>query len=133
MRTSQLLRRIKVCSVACLPLVATAQAATKTWMGSVTGNWSVAGNWTGGVPGNGDTAVIATDLSNSLPFTVTYDVDGSGLTLNELDLSADTSGDTIAAATLSISATTLIATTENIGGYVTQSNGSPRHGLGVIA
>src|SRR5689334_4007158 len=31
-------------------MASSAQAATKTWTGAIDGQWSVAGNWAGGVP-----------------------------------------------------------------------------------
>jgi hypothetical protein len=40
----------------CLP--AALWAADRTWTGAVSTNWATAGNWTGGVPGAGDRAII---------------------------------------------------------------------------
>src|ERR1043165_3893812 len=56
-----------------------AAAATRTWTNSAGGNWSVAGNWDGGVsvPSNGDALVFPAFggsyfMQNDLPNT-TYD------------------------------------------------------------
>ena len=53
-------------------------AGTKTWKGGASGDWNVDQNWEGGVPGTGDTAVIA-DASVNLPEAVSiYHLDLSG-------------------------------------------------------
>lgn len=51
--------------------------ATTYWTGTSSGAWSTAGNWTNGVPGNGDTAIF--------PRTATRSV-SSGLDQNTIDL-----------------------------------------------
>ena len=38
--------------------------ATKTWTGSVSADWFTAGNWTGGIPGTTDDAVIGTTTTS---------------------------------------------------------------------
>ena len=47
-------------------LPASGFAATRTWDGSVSNDWTVAGNWDTGVPGAGDTAVIPNATTDPL-------------------------------------------------------------------
>lgn len=54
-----------------LTLGSTARASTRSWKDSVTGDWSVATNWVGGVPAVGDTArinngTVTLDLSQTV-------------------------------------------------------------------
>jgi hypothetical protein len=88
-------------------------------------NWSVAGNWSAGVPGAGSDASISE--ADGVSRTVNYDYTGSPVTLNSLTV--DLTGGTGAATnTLSIADNDLTTTAaENIGlngsGTVDQSGG----------
>lgn len=50
-----------VCFLTCLLTAFTVSAADKTWTGAASdNNWNNAANWSGGLPGTGDKAIIAT-------------------------------------------------------------------------
>ena len=67
-----------------------AEAATRTWTGTTSGSWSVAGNWGGTAPVTGDNLVFpvgASNLSNTNDFTEntifnSITLSGSGYTLS---------------------------------------------------
>ena len=80
-------------------IVVTCTSSPKTWTGAVSDLWSVAGNWEGGVPADGDRLVFPDDaaadrsLTNDLAsgldvYDMTFSGDGYTITGNDIDLSA---------------------------------------------
>lgn len=70
-----------------------ALASTHTWTGAVNQNWSVAGNWTGGVPVTGESGGTVV----SFPAGSTSTMDISGLVVDQIDFTG--SGSTISGST----------------------------------
>lgn len=98
-------------------------AATDSWIVG-TGNWSVGGNWSSGVPGNGTTVNFVE--SDGTSRTITYDYAGTAVTLGILTI--DQTGTGSPTNTLSMSANTLSAAAEVVGNSgnaaITQSGGN---------
>jgi len=65
-------------------VVVTVVTSSKQWTGSTNNLWSVAGNWTGGVPASGNNVVFPAGASN-----VANTNDLSGLTLSTVDITAN--------------------------------------------
>ena len=70
-----------------------ALASTHTWTGAVNQNWSVAGNWTGGVPSTGESGGTIVDF----PAGSTSTMDISGLVVDQINFTG--SGSTISGST----------------------------------
>jgi autotransporter-associated beta strand protein len=70
-----------------------ARASTHTWTGVVNQNWSVAGNWTGGVPTTGESGGTVV----SFPAGSTSTMDISGLVVDQINFTG--SGSTISGST----------------------------------
>ncbi len=70
-----------------------ALGSTHTWTGAVNQNWSVAGNWTGGVPSTGESGGTIVDF----PAGSTSTMDISGLVVDQINFTG--SGSTISGGT----------------------------------
>jgi hypothetical protein len=68
-------------AAACLCPLATFAQCNTSWQGGASGNWSVSGNWTSGVPANNNTCISTAHSA------VVLDVNGttSDLTLDSTD------------------------------------------------
>jgi fibronectin-binding autotransporter adhesin len=87
-RRQRLVQVIEAAAV--LAALAPASALAQSW-NTGSGNWSVAGNWNPmSVPADGGSAYIVNN--DSVNRTVTYDVDGSAITLNQFEIDQTGSG-----------------------------------------
>ncbi|MCH7228221.1 hypothetical protein [Haloferula sp. A504] len=110
-----LLRTIAALAGPMLLLAGHADAITTTWTGAHDNNWSDYRNWTGGVPGPGDDAVIPSGFANST----------DDRTLNSLTVSGGTANiPNLSVGTLNLSAGTLNTGTANVTTAATWSGGS---------
>ena len=82
--------------------ISTANAATRTWVPTTGGVWTVASNWSpSGVPTNGDSVIIATDQSTNI--TAVPVITLSNLTINgNCLLAAAVSGNTLTTTNFSV-------------------------------
>lgn len=81
----------------CTAFASISSAATSTWTGG-NSTWETGGNWNGGAPGNGDTALFPANASNTITISGTTATIGSLVTSNTVAGSLITGG-TLAFAT----------------------------------
>src|SRR6202790_2827356 len=127
------------------PFSAFAQCAT-SWKGGATGNWNVAGDWTGGVPSNNNTCIstansaVTLNIAGATSANLTLGLSTDSLLFNN-GTSLTVSGSTISNAGAILlnsmgSSTELIIGAGNVtlsgGGSVTMSNSTGNYILGAL-
>src|SRR5437773_1737901 len=84
-RCSRVQKRLLLATAALASLPSLARATTSSWTFNGSGNWSVASNWLGGVPGAG--SVVLAQFSDATNRTINYDYGGPSIQFNSLVIS----------------------------------------------